>query len=29
VAPLRVPVLLDPGCVGSSAAWALTDSVTI
>jgi hypothetical protein len=23
-APLRVPVLLDPGCAGSSAAWPLT-----
>jgi hypothetical protein len=24
--PLRTPVLLDPGCAGSSAAWPLTDA---
>jgi hypothetical protein len=24
VAPIRVPVLLDPGCAGSFAAWPLT-----
>jgi hypothetical protein len=24
VAPLCVPVLLDPGCAGSSVAWPLT-----
>jgi hypothetical protein len=26
VAPLRVPVLLDPRCVGSSAAWPLANT---
>jgi hypothetical protein len=25
-APLHVPVLLDPGCVGSSAAWPLAST---